>query len=143
MNASPPALPCLCATLRRASRALTQRYEEALRPFGLTSSQFTILQVLSLTGELAQNRLGEILAMDPTTLTRTLAIMRRHGWISSRRGADRRERRLRLSKAGVAELARGSPPWEKAQAAVRARLGDRRWHNLMQLANQVTSLVAE
>jgi DNA-binding MarR family transcriptional regulator len=143
MNASPPALPCLCATLRRASRALTQRYEEALRPLDLTSSQFTILQALSFTGEVTQNRLGKILAMDPTTLTRTLAIMRRHGWLSSGQGADRRERQLRLSKAGEAELARATPGWEKAQAAVRVCLGDRRWHNLMQLANQVTSMVAE
>jgi hypothetical protein len=59
-----PPLPCLCANIRRASRAITQRYEEALRPVGLTITQFTILQAVSLLGDITQRRLGEILAMD-------------------------------------------------------------------------------
>ena len=138
-----PSQPCLCASLRSASRALTQRYDEALRPLGLTISQFTLLQALSLTGEVTQGRLGEILAMDSTTVTRTLAIMRRHSWVASRPGSDRRERWLRLSKSGVAEFNAALPHWVQAQAAVRAQLGDARWNNLMNLANQVTSLVTE
>ena len=42
------ALPCLCASFRRASRALTQLYEQALRPLGVRATQFTVLQVLQL-----------------------------------------------------------------------------------------------
>ena len=68
-----PDLPCLCASLRRASRALTQLYDEALRPLRLRGSQFTILQALLLVGEVSQGELGQMLAMDSTTLTRTLA----------------------------------------------------------------------
>ncbi len=82
-----PALECLCASFRRASRALTQLYDDALRPLGLTPTQFTILQALSLTGTVHQGRLGEILAMDSTTLTRTLNIMARHGWVEKLKGA--------------------------------------------------------
>src|ERR1700682_4529095 len=95
-----PSLPCMCASLRRASRVLTQLYEEALRPTGLRATQFTVLQTLSLAGEVTQGELGQILAMDSTTLTRTLTIMSRHGWIAKRRGVDRREWRMRLSQAG-------------------------------------------
>src|SRR5260370_24378475 len=73
--ASRPVLPCLCASLRRTTRTLTHLYEEALRPLGLRSSQFTILQVLSRAGEMTQGELGRMLAMDSTTLTRTLEIM--------------------------------------------------------------------
>jgi hypothetical protein len=54
-------LPCTCWTLRRATRALTQWYEEALGPTGLRATQFTVLQALSLAGEVSQGRLGEIL----------------------------------------------------------------------------------
>jgi hypothetical protein len=90
-----PELPCLCGNSRRTARALTQLYEENLRPLALRASQFTILQMLSRAGQL-----GEMLAMDSTSLTRTLAIMRRRGWIAERRGKDRRERRLRLGRAG-------------------------------------------
>src|ERR1700692_4205653 len=100
-NAVTIPLPCLCASFRRASRALTQHYDAALRPIGLRGTQFTLLQALSLAGEVSQGTLGEILAIDSTTLTRTLAIMGRRGWIASRSGEDRRERWLSLSEAAI------------------------------------------
>src|SRR5580692_12407018 len=105
-QSSIPELPCMCGSFRRTARALTQMYERALRPSGLRSTQLTILQVLSRAGEVSQGRLGEMLAMDSTTLTRTLGIMRRQGWIAERRGEDQRERRLRLSGAGKTKLNR-------------------------------------
>src|SRR6266404_2196646 len=77
-----PELPCMCGNFRRTSRALTQLYEEAMRPLGLRATQLTILQALSRAGEVSQGQLGEMLAMDSTCLTRTLAIMRRQGWIT-------------------------------------------------------------
>ena len=139
---SSPDLPCLCANLRRAARALTQIYEEALRPAGLRGSQFTILQTLSLAGELTQGQMAHLLAMDSTTLTRSLAIMQRQGWISRRRGADRREWRFQLSQAGRTKFARALPQWEKAQALVRKKLGERRWDEAMRFSNDVTRAVA-
>jgi DNA-binding MarR family transcriptional regulator len=132
-----PTLVCLCSNVRRASRALTQVYDEALRPLGLHATQFTILQVLQKVGELPQGRLGEILAMDSTTLTRTLAIVVAHGWITERRGDDRRERWLRLSKAGEAQLQRALPAWEKVQSRLRRQLGDPLWKELFQLTTQL------
>jgi DNA-binding MarR family transcriptional regulator len=137
-----PDLPCMCASFRRASRALTTSYDEALRPIGLRATQFTILQVLSRVGEVSQGELGRILAMDSTTLTRTLRIMAREGWIAERRGEDRRERWLRLAKAGRHRFNRALPPWEKAQARLERELGDERWHDLLKLTNEVTTLVA-
>jgi len=136
-----PDLPCMCASLRRASRALTQLYDDALRPVGLRATQFTILQVLSMAGEVSQGELAQILAMDSTTLTRTLRIMGREGWIAERRGKDRRERLLRLAKAGRYQFDRALPCWEKAQAQLGRQLGEKRWHALMKLTNEVTTLV--
>jgi DNA-binding MarR family transcriptional regulator len=133
-------LPCMCGSFRRTSRALTQSYERAFRPIGLRATQFTILQVLSRAGEVSQGQLGEILAMDSTTLTRTLEIMRRHGWIAERRGEDQRERRLSLSNSGKTKLNRATVVWEKIQSRLRGQLGDQAWNNLMQLTNQVTEL---
>jgi len=134
-------LPCLCASFRRASRVLTQHYDAALRPLGLRGTQFTLLQALSLAGEVSQGTLGEILAIDSTTLTRTLAIMVRRGWIVSRFGDDRRERWLSLSDAGKSEFKRARPRWERVQHALRAQLGDKRWNELFKLANEVTATV--
>ncbi len=135
-----PPLPCMCASFRRASRALTQLYDQALRPIGLRATQFTVLQALDLAGEVSQGELGEILAMDSTTLTRTLAIMTRRGWIAGRPGKDRRERRLRLAPAGQHQLKRGLDQWEKVQRRLRRSLGDHRWHSLLKLTNQVATV---
>lgn len=138
-----PDLPCLCANLRRASRALTHIYDEALRPVGLRGPQFTILQTLSIAGEITQGRMAQILAIDSTTLTRTLAIMERQGWIARREGEDRREWRLRLSKAGKNKFERALPHWEKAQALVRKKLGERGWGDAMKFTNDLTRAVAQ
>ena len=135
------ALPCMCASFRRASRVLTQHYDTAFRPLGLRATQFTVLQALSLAGEVSQGILGEILAIDSTTLTRTLAIMGRRGWMTSRSGKDRRERRLSLSNAGRAQFKRALPYWERVQQELRGRLGNKHFNELLNLANEVTTEV--
>jgi DNA-binding MarR family transcriptional regulator len=135
-----PDLFCMCASFRRASRALTHLYNAALRPVGLRATQFTILQVLSRAGEISQGQMGSILAMDSTTLTRTLRIMSRQKWIAERRGEDRRERLLRLDKAGRDQFRRALPAWEKTQAQLGRQVGDERWHHLLKLTNDVTNL---
>jgi DNA-binding MarR family transcriptional regulator len=131
----------MCANFRRTARALTQFYEEALRPLGVRGTQFTILQALSLAGEVTQGRLGEMLAMDSTSLTRTLAIMRRRGWIAEHPGTDRRERWLKLSGAGEKKLSGALPVWGEVQSRLRRRLGEQSWKSLLQLTHQVTELV--
>jgi DNA-binding MarR family transcriptional regulator len=138
-----PALPCMCASLRRAARALTQVYDEALRPSGLRGTQFTVLQVLELAGDVSQGELGQMLAMDSTTLTRTLEIMRRRGWIAKHTGNDRRERRLTLSTSGRAQLWRATPAWEKTQMRLRRKLGNEQWPELLKLTNQVTNIASK
>lgn len=135
-------LPCMCANFRRTARALTQLYENALRPLGLRATQLTILQALSRAGEVSHRQLGEMLAMDSTSLTRTLAIMRRKGWIAERAGKDRRERRLRLSSAGEKQLEHVSPVWEKVQSRLRHKLGEQVWTQLPQLTQEVTRKVS-
>jgi DNA-binding MarR family transcriptional regulator len=130
----------MCAGFRRTSRALTQMYEEALRPLALRATQFTVLQVLQRVGEVSQGQLGGMLAMDSTSLTRTLAIMARKGWIAEQRGEDRRERRIRLSAAGEAKLKRAMPVWEKVQARLRKKLGKGEWGSLLKLTHHVTEI---
>ena len=133
-------LPCLCANLRRTTRAITQLYDEALRPLGLRATQFTILQVLERTGEITQGDLGELLATDSTTLTRTLHIMLRHGWIAERRGEDRRQRWFSLAMAGRKQLARATPAWTDLQSKLAQSLGKTPWQVLFELTNEVASL---
>ena len=131
-------LPCMCASFRRAARALTQVYDDALRPLGLRATQFTILQALSLTGEISQGDLGGLLALDSTTLTRTLRLMRASGWISERRGKDRRERWVKLSAAGRRRFKQASAPWQEVQTRLRDRAGLAKWNEWLAVATEIS-----
>jgi DNA-binding MarR family transcriptional regulator len=136
-----PALPCACASLRRAARAVTQFYGQVMRESGLEVTQFTLLQTLQRTGPLTQGRLGELLAMDSTTLTRTLRPLEKRGWIASRPGKDRRERYWRLTSAGRRVLGRIEPLWRQAQSRLQHALGRAGWEALMRSADRVTAAV--
>src|SRR6516225_5425468 len=89
-------LPCACQNLRRATRAVTRIYDQELRKAGLEITQFGLLTALATTGEANQKRLSAGFAMDSTTLTRTLRLMLKEGWLVVRRGKDRRERMFSL-----------------------------------------------
>jgi DNA-binding MarR family transcriptional regulator len=135
-------LPCLCANVRRASRVLSQIYDDAMRPLGLRMTQFSILQALSLTGPKLQGELAEFLALDSTSFTRAVQQLRRRGWVKTVKGRDRRERLVSLSKSGEAELAQARPAWEAVQKEVGSLLGEERRHGLIQLSTAVANLPA-
>jgi DNA-binding MarR family transcriptional regulator len=136
-----PDLACACASLRRAARAMTRLYDRALGATGLGVAQFTLLQVLARQDDrpMTQSALGEILAIDSTTLTRTLAPLARRGWVGSRPGVDRRERLWTLRPAGRRQLKRARPQWERVQERVRSRIGDRHWEGLMTETTRVAT----
>jgi len=123
-------LPCACANLRRAARAVTQLYEGELRRAGVRATQFTLLQVLAKAGPIRQGRLGEVLAMDSTTLTRTLRLLLEKGWIRRAVGADRRQRYFELTPAGQRQAEKVLPYWERAQRRLKKSLGLGGWAEL-------------
>jgi len=69
--------------------------------------------------------------------------MSRNGWIGKRYGADRRERRLRLTRAGETEFNRAVPNWRNAQENLREQLGKGHWDELTKLISDTTSIIAE
>lgn len=120
-------LPCACANLRRAARLVTQLYEEALRPAGITGPQFTLLQALKLARGALQKQLAEILGIDSTTLTRNLALLEKRGWLRAEPAPDRRAMRLGLTAAGEKKYEQALPYWQSAQKQLRRALGDPKW----------------
>jgi DNA-binding MarR family transcriptional regulator len=116
-------LPCYCATLRQAARAVTVLYEDLLRDSGLHATQYTALQVLDLAPELTTTELAQVIGIDQTTATRTLALIKRKGLARDTVGSDRRERRWVLTAKGQAQLHALRPKWEAAQEAFEKRLG--------------------
>ncbi len=139
---APPPLPCACASMRRATRAITQLYDAALRPTGLRITQFTLLQALDRAREpMTQGALGDLLALDSTTLSRTLRPLEQARWIRRVGGGDARERRIGLAPLGLRVLERATPAWERVQRRVRTDLGQRDWAALQELLGSVVTAV--
>jgi len=145
MNSSEslPKLPCTCASLRRAARAVTRVYNQYLRSGEIEITQFTILMALEHAGEISQGNLGRLLALDSTTLTRMLALLRKRGWIQEQEGEDRRFRFIRLTGTGRAKLQHSLPHWKRAQDRMLSTLGEDTMRQLTGLLAHVTAMAAE
>jgi DNA-binding MarR family transcriptional regulator len=137
----PGSLGCACANLRRATRAVTQLYDDALRTEGLRTTQFTLLQVLARRGSVTQGVLADFLATDSSTLSRTLKPLEVARWIRSFSGGDRRERYVELTPAGRRVLERATPAWDGVQRRMRAQLGERDWRALEDLTTAAVAAV--
>jgi DNA-binding MarR family transcriptional regulator len=116
-------LPCYCATLRQAARAVTALYEQVLGDSGLHATQYTALQVLKLTPKPTTTEMAELLGIDQTTATRTLALIKKAGLAIDTPGRDRRERRWALTEQGESMWRRLKPAWDEAQSTFEKRLG--------------------
>lgn len=115
---------CLCLHTQRAARALARRFDEALRPHGLTSGQFSLLMSLNRPEAPNMGSVASLLAMDRTTLTAALKPLERRGLVTvAVDPADRRGRRLTLTAAGRSLLASAVPAWERTHAAVEGLVG--------------------
>lgn len=114
---------CLCLHVQRAARALARRFDDALRPHGLTNGQFSLMMSLNRPEPPTIGSVSALLAMDRTTLTANLKPLERRGLVTvAVDQTDRRNRRLSLTAAGRALLAAAVPTWTREHAAIDALL---------------------
>ncbi len=115
---------CLCLHVQRAARALARRFDEALRPLGLTNGQFSLLMSLNRPDTAGMGSVAELLAMDRTTLTAMLKPLERRGLVMAAVDPhDRRGRLLRLTAQGKNLLAQATPVWDRTHADLETMLG--------------------
>jgi DNA-binding MarR family transcriptional regulator len=118
---------CTCSRLRRAGRHVTQLYDQALEPAGLTIGQFGLLAYLAAAGEGGGIPIGTLAGargMDPTTLTRNLKPLTAEGWIvDARDPRDRRVRSVAISASGRKKYLAAAPLWQRAEAHMETLLG--------------------
>ena len=120
----PYASGCTCLRLRKASRCVSQIYDQHLQRHGLTITQYGLLAHLSRLDGISIGTLAEKLIMDPTTLTRNLRPLEREGLVVlAADPRDRRSRRLHLTDHGRTTLAQAKPAWVEAQRQIEAALG--------------------
>jgi DNA-binding MarR family transcriptional regulator len=115
---------CLCLHVQRAARALARRFDDAFRPLGITSGQFSLLMSLNRP---TPGRIGAIVAllvMDRTTPTANLKPLERRRLLKvSVDPEDRRSRALALTPAGRKLLAAAVPVWKRAHAEIERKIG--------------------
>ena len=116
---------CLCLHVQRAARALARRFDDALRPIGLTNGQFSLMMSLNRPEPPDMGAVASLLGMDRTTLTAALKPLQRRGLVKIKVDrADRRSRIMTLTAKGRRLLARAVPVWRRAHIAVEALLPD-------------------
>ena len=115
---------CLCLHVQRAARALARHFDDILRPLDMTSGQFSLLMSLNRPEPPTIGSVADLLAMDRTTLTAALKPLERRGLVKiAIDKEDRRSRRLALTAAGRAKLAKAYPLWRDAHAAIERKTG--------------------
>jgi DNA-binding MarR family transcriptional regulator len=122
---------CCCGNLRKAVRAVTQFYDEALRSSGVRASQLGLLASSSALGPTTMNRLADFMVMDRTTLSRNLRPLQKQGLVRVSEGEDRREREITVTRQGQDLLARVYPLWRGAQTRIVKTFGQQRMQRLL------------
>lgn len=114
---------CAVMNLRQASRIITAYFDDELRPSGLRATQLNILMAIEVGRWPTITRLADVLAMDRTTLTRNLQLLRRRGLVLPEG--------IGLTSRGRRAAAAAMPRWERAQATVERALGEKRWSAML------------
>jgi len=138
-----PTLPspaCTCGRLRRATRALTQVYDDLMAPSGLRVTQFSLLRTLLLRGTSTLSDLAGTLLLDRTALSRTLDPLAERGLVAIAPGRDARTREVSLTPAGARAVRGAGPHWRRAQAQVARKLGPARLAALIATLREIETL---
>lgn len=116
---------CLCLAAQRAARRLARRFDAALKPFGLTNGQFSLMVALNQPEPPPIGRLAPFLGMDPSTLTAAVKPLARRGLLTVESDPDdRRSRRLRITREGVALMQEAVEVWRSEHAALESDMDD-------------------
>ncbi|HWE05358.1 MAG TPA: MarR family winged helix-turn-helix transcriptional regulator [Rhizomicrobium sp.] len=127
---------CLCLASRRAARAITRRFDTALRPHGIKATQFTLLAVLALKGSQPIGVLAEFIGADRTTLTRNLAVAERQSLVRIGSGADARARVASITARGRQTLQRAFSVWRETQRELTTAVGMAAADSLRQISRK-------
>jgi DNA-binding MarR family transcriptional regulator len=107
---------CLATRVRQLSRIITRVYDDALRPHGITASQFTLLTQLAQRDGITAVEIGQSLDIEKSTLSRNLKRLLKLGHLTMDPPAGRRGRGLHLTSSGQLVMQEAFPVWKDAQA---------------------------
>jgi MarR family transcriptional regulator, organic hydroperoxide resistance regulator len=116
--------PCLCASLRKATRVITRRYDKHLKPSDLKITQYSVLANINRNPGVTVSELANLMVMDQTTMTRNLQVLKKQGYLDIKEGVnDQRAKSIFVSEAGKKKFEQAQPYWEEAQLELEKNLG--------------------
>jgi DNA-binding MarR family transcriptional regulator len=121
---------CPNLNFRRTARAVTRLFDLAFQNSGVRSTQFTILVAVAKTQPCSLTTLSNVLLIDSTTLTRSLRLLQKEGWLTVSARSTKRQRFVNLTSLGEQILARTVPLWRRAQEQFVGTVGQDFWLNL-------------
>lgn len=136
-----PPSPCNCMNIRRASRAVTQFYDDMLKPSGLTTAQLGVLRHIEVVEQITISELATMIRIDRTTLNRNMKPLVDGGLISIKQGKDLRTKQVMLTDTGKAAVAKAWERWGEAQVLLKGYLGEEDLGKLTQLLSKLEALV--
>lgn len=123
---------CMVLKTRRAARAVTRRYNALLKPFGLQSTQVSLLAAIAKGGFDSVSDLAESMALERSAMLRNLKPLEQAGLIACPQGGQGRAQKFALTRKGEALIVKLVPLWHKAQDDLREALGDKAWRAAQQ-----------
>lgn len=112
---------CYCTNARRAARAITEMYDDALRPLGLTVAQYYLLINISRLEPVDTSRLAGHVGLERSTLVRNVRLLRNNGWVEDRSSGQKHQ--FQLTVSGRRLLAGAMAVWEEIQADFNEQMG--------------------
>jgi len=132
---------CNCLSIRRASRAVTQFYDNVVKSSGLTVAQLSLLRHLETSKPITISELAKMMRIDRTTLNRNMKPVIEAGFINVQPGKDSRTREIILTKTGKDAVVKGWALWREAQESLKEYMGEDDLVKLVQLLSKLEAIV--
>lgn len=133
---------CVCANLRKKTRLVTQFYDKLLQPTGLKVTQYSMLANIDLQQAVSISRLGEILLLDQTTITRNINLLKRNGYVDlTRDPQDARAKVITLTDKGVEKLNEAAPIWQDIQERIINDIGLENYNDFYETLKTIQKII--
>ena len=112
--------PCFCVSVRGLANRLTQLYDDRMAPFDLRVTQYSVMKKIVDKPNSTISEIAQMSDLDRTTLTRSLRILERDGWLEFVKAKDQREKRLQIKATKTSDFDRAQRAWQQVQKELSA-----------------------
>ncbi|MGE7091002.1 MarR family winged helix-turn-helix transcriptional regulator [Lysinibacillus sp. NPDC048646] len=133
---------CVCANLRKKTRVVTQMYDKLLQPTNLKITQYSMLANIDHQKAVSISKLGEILLLDQTTVTRNVNLLKQSGYVAiTRDKQDARTKILSLTDTGIKKLNEATPIWRELQERIINDIGPEKYQDFYETLRHIQKII--